>query len=549
MVGQIVWTLESKQEPIKMEMKLVQRSKRGGDVFAPKCIIIVKMKLSICENPSIISYAHHGYPNAIIQRDIDKSLLELEINCDDQEDWVEEKKEIRFIRKGKILKIESEKYAVDTECFYMRLCKKIDEINIKIKRVRSDFTNGVVNLIISSEDYLKCAHEDNEIYRIGIIGGCGLYCKENKQYLSMDISGSILVECSQIKIERIENVINFYAFNVQENKWLKVSSSIVPETMLGKKMFIGINTNLGESQYYNWKYLNYMQLSYTDNDRFVWLDYYMYPRKNYSFNYTQQFLDIENWNFSEFLDLFGGVWNGVLWCINHGYYIELILDEYYIKNRLNYQKKHYMHNNLLYGYDSEKDFVYILGYDIKIKSTKIQKELLDKCIDDMSEIKVIKYKNNNLSMEFDLKHYVQLVRDFLEGVCSGDCFSHILPSKNEAYGLRVFDILLSTKKGNWMVQEDTRTTFLLYEHALIMRERLDFFKYRSIITEDEYIKLVYKCDEMVSSANILKNLTIKNNMTGKCVEKIMLVLHQLYERERNFYVLLLNVLKLKYYTT
>lgn len=519
------------------------KSNRGEDVFAPKYIIKGKMKLSINENPSIISYAHHGYPNAIIQRDIDKSLLELEINSDDQENWEEEKKEIRFIRKGNILEIESEKYAVDTECFYMRLCKKIDEINIKIKRMRSDLTDGVVNLIISSEDYLKCAHEDNEIYRIGIIKGSGLYCKENKQYLSMDISSSILVECSQIKIERIENVINFYAFNVQENKWLKASSSIVPETMLAKKMFIGINTNLWESQYYNWKYLNYMQLSYNDNDKFVWLDYYMYPRKNFSFNYAQQFLDIENWSFSEFLDLFGEIWNGVLWCINHGYYIELILDEYYINNRLYYQKKHYMHNNLLYGYDSKKDFVYALGYDIKIKTTKIPKELFDRCIDGMSEIKVIKYKNNNLSMEFDLYHYVQLVQDFLEGACSADCFSHILPSKNEAYGLRVFDILLSTKKGNWMVQEEARTTFLLYEHAIIMRERLDFLKYRTIITEDEYTKLVDKCDAMVSSANILKNLTIKNIMTGKCVEKIMLVLQQLYERERNFYVLLLKILK------
>lgn len=50
------------------------------------------MKLSINENLSIISYAHHGYPNAIIQRDIDRSLLELEINSDDQENWEEKKK-------------------------------------------------------------------------------------------------------------------------------------------------------------------------------------------------------------------------------------------------------------------------------------------------------------------------------------------------------------------------------------------------------------------------------------------------------------------------
>lgn len=129
----------------------------------------------------------------------------------------------------------------------------------------------MVNLIISSEDYLKCAHEDNEIYRIGIIKGSSLYCKENKQCLSMDISSSILVECSQIEIKRIENVINFYAYNVQENKWVEASSSIIPEIMLAKKMFIGINTNL--------------------------------------------------W------DMFVEIWKGVLWCINHGYYIELILDE------------------------------------------------------------------------------------------------------------------------------------------------------------------------------------------------------------------------------
>lgn len=49
--------------------------------------------------------------------------------------------------------------------------------------------------------------------------------------------------------------------------------------------------------------------------------------------------------------------------LDQGQYVEALLDEFYVPNRIAWQKMHYLHQNLIYGYDRDTAVFYTQGFD------------------------------------------------------------------------------------------------------------------------------------------------------------------------------------------
>ncbi len=49
--------------------------------------------------------------------------------------------------------------------------------------------------------------------------------------------------------------------------------------------------------------------------------------------------------------------------LEQGHYVEALLDEFYVPNRIAYQRMHYLHQNLIYGYDRDAAVFYTQGFD------------------------------------------------------------------------------------------------------------------------------------------------------------------------------------------
>lgn len=502
------------------------------------------MILPVNVNPSIISYAHHAYPMAIMERGKQHCLAVIRLNI--ESDLFEEvlENDTEITKRSSTLEIRNKKYAQNTECFVLKECQTEEDVVLEMLECKADALGGILNLIISGEQYLEAAHTNRDIYRMGIICGGGLLCSENGDYKAIPMSWLEKNNCNTIRLSRKKDEITYWAMG--EKDWIEVYRTRLPEHLADAKLYIGINGNWGELQFYNWKYMNYLQLAYTEKDHFVWLDYFLYPRKNYSFNHAQQFLDITDMSLFEVYEIHGSIADGVLWYLKHGYYVEITMDEYYIPERAATGKNHFYHNNLLYGFSVDESEFYGLGYKDKLQVAAIKKDVVNKYIKEGSQVKIYKYNPNNLAIPFNMKKFIELLKEFVQGESTGFGFCNILPEDDYTYGLRVFEVMLKEQRARYVIQHDQRVVYVIYEHARIMAERLEFFRYRGYFSEEEYEWLQSMCAEMVRSIENMKNLVLKNKIKGNYDDLILVRLEQVYQREKEFYTGLLKVLTDRY---
>lgn len=500
------------------------------------------MKLEINTKPTLTSYAHHAFICAIMERELNEEYLRFQVGVAGDEVWNEYQVDTKFEWKDNLLIIKGSKYATDTGSIIWRRCGETDELFICIEHFQCTNANAIVNLVISGENMDKCAEKNRNIYRLGIVLRYGLLIGLNDKYLEVQNVENNGINMTWFKVVRDNEKVTSYA-SFDGVDWIKVNEETLPEEMQGQRLSIGLNASLGENQYYNWLYMNYLQLYYSKDDSYVWLDYYMLPRKNYRFKHSLQFLDTCNLSVSKAIEVFGDIHRFFRWCIQHEYYVEIHLDEYYIENRPTYGKEHFEHNNIIYGFDDVTGKYSTIGYKVKVVFTDTSYSSIEKAISSSSKIILYKYNPNVKDMKFSLKNLTQNVRELLNGENSSEKVSNILGVQEGTYGLNVFDELIKSEEGNILLFYDCRITFLLYEHCNIMRNRLQFLFEKNYLNRHKCEKIVDLCASMLEKSDVLKNLVIKNKFRKNLDNAILENAKVLYEMEKTFYSKLLMCLE------
>lgn len=514
-----------------------------------------KKILPICNKPRIQIYTHHSYPLAIIESSFNVSdeVIKLRIKDGDKFKWITKTNDtVLKWMENNILSFHAGKFSNNTQCFIMRDCNLNDEIVIEIQYHQYTQPGSGINLILSNEKFDDCNDKNKSIYRFGILRRYGLYVQINEQRCNISNIKNITTYPAWLKVVRRGQSIASYLSGDGEN-WVLISEEELPKDFNNDHLLLGIYTNSAENQYYNWLYSNYIQTFYVGSDisrHLVTLDYYTTPPKNYSSLYMNHFLDFQREDNEVARSMFGNINNYIKWNLNNNRYIEIVLDEYYIPNREAFQKKHYAHSNLIYGYDDTSSCYFIIGHKGKMVDSEISYEVFDCAYNELvysNIIRNIQYNPNSMAYQFDLKAVYWMINEYINGNNTSLYMRNIVPELNGAYGINTYGELLRTELGNISLFRDKRVSYLIYEHNWLMKQRLEFMYKKQIIKNKQFLEVISGFDNILHLSEKLKNFGVKNYMKleAETEKKLIEILSQIEQCEIVFYKELINIMSLE----
>lgn len=226
--------------------------------------------------------------------------------------------------------------------------------------------------------------------------------------------------------------------------------------------------------------------------------------------------------------------------IDEGYYFYSHFDELFVPKRSSYKKKHFIHDFMITGYDTDKKLFYVLGYSsnavfetTEIKFEQLEEALFshveeeDKAASWLHNTIILLRKTDSCTYGFDLGNVYCSLQDYLLKTDSGKIFSMFEKPKGEhVYGIDVysylrkyFNLLIDNKIGY-----DFRPIHTLYEHKKCMSMRLGYMASNCNIKDIDGIQSAYFNIE--NTALDARNLQIKYMMDSnpknllKIIEKL-----------------------------
>lgn len=224
--------------------------------------------------------------------------------------------------------------------------------------------------------------------------------------------------------------------------------------------------------------------------------------------------------------------------IKEGWYVYICIDEFYIPERDAYQKEHFIHDCLVYGFDDFKKEFHIIGYNdkemyqdsrvsyIQIKDSEPRYWIC--CIKKSEQYKFLLDINK---IYIDFKRYLNLMPEIILGD-----FDY----KSAVFGQETNDLLIKYIEDMSVKRTmiDIRYIYLFYEHKKCMLIRLkQLQKFIGIGDANvvEYQKVVSKAEKLV-------RITLKYNIKY-CMQihiKMSRYIKEIAEKEKR---IILDILK------
>jgi len=293
---------------------------------------------------------------------------------------------------------------------------------------------------------------------------------------------------------------------------------------------------------YSWIYSNYINI-FSNKDLSVntWADFYfpmpyeLRPSDNCKFLITQKFK-------RDFLkDKFSSIMEFIMYAINSGCYVHLMLDYFHITGSHDFEKVHRIHDALIYGYDLTRDvikacdFMVTGRYDkITIPISKIDLAFNDYELawnhDFLNGIVYLYSVNLNCDYEFNIDNIFSSIKLYLNScmleywnVYNRENRKDIVCGKDIYEALRCY--VINAKK------IDIRPFYLLYDHKKIMMSRFDYLAEMNL-TNTEYLKSF--CDIKNESQNIVNHIIkygfdAKKKSLEEIVENLKVIESKEYE--------------------
>lgn len=496
-------------------------------MFPLKCI------LPINSNPSVRTCIHHAYPTAIIESEL---LVRLSSN-DSLTMWEEwnDNTNTSFSEGG--VEIFQNNHGEASAALWRDLRKEEDIIVHVDYFKKRDFVRNV-DIFLSGDEVLdEISLEDKTM---GVRWNSYGYFNQKDMYFH-DTEKFVF-----IRLMARSGLISCFG-SADGKKWEELFSKEYDEAKYSK---IGLHVYCGDDRYYEWKYMNYIQLIYNSSNEYkgISLDYYFFPRKNVdnSYMYYINYLDTVYSKISETEDIFESIHQMIHWNIYHSYYVNICMDEFYVPQRAKYKRGHYNHYNLIYGYDDEAERYYVMGYGPNgspIISELPYSAFLENLI---SDDKIVKYKyatNEVIHYEFSIEKLIQQLKELYCNIDSSISAMNILKEEPVLYGISIIEYLITNPDGRRDFRHDKRVVFCLMEHGQIMIERLDFLAKKGYLEEKNKIELIGKMKGIIQKLNTLMMLVLKNMIKEVANDRINLLLQEVYDSEKEFGAELLNCLE------
>lgn len=216
--------------------------------------------------------------------------------------------------------------------------------------------------------------------------------------------------------------------------------------------------------------------------------------------------------------------------IDMGYYLYIYADRYYIATTDYYQKEHLMHELLVYGYDLDRNLIYIAdnleeGKFVQSSCTLDELEegywTMPNEYSFWTEVRFLK-PIPNINYAIHVEQMISAMENYLN---SSETYDLVRDQKYD-FGMqaiqRLFtDIEHAASTGEML---DSRVFHLLYEHKLLMELRLTYLMEKSFIDPDTSFMAL--STRLKQDYYTLRNIVLKYNITrdtrtlGKISERL-----------------------------
>ncbi len=216
--------------------------------------------------------------------------------------------------------------------------------------------------------------------------------------------------------------------------------------------------------------------------------------------------------------------------INSGYYITIFLDEFYISSKEVYNAKHYVHQSLIYGYNSEEKTFFSIGLNkfnvltkLKLKFEEFNEAFINARFyykysalwSEHIAIQLFKLKEFYQYPEFHLEIFNKKLKDYIYSRGSIKNVHNYNKGEKFIYGFKIYNKLklyLKYLKKN-INKIDYRAFHILYEQKNAIYGRLQYIanKYQ---LDYEFLSLIQEFSNIVKSFNALRL-----NILKQCVKK------------------------------
>lgn len=226
-------------------------------------------------------------------------------------------------------------------------------------------------------------------------------------------------------------------------------------------------------------------------------------------------------------------------------YVYIAFDDFYLPEKK--QEKHFLHINMIYGYDDDEKVFFSVGYDGERNYRKllIPFEAAEKAFTSFRKVEVYR-PNHNVNYSFDKQYFLLQVQDFLASehnfVTEEEMNECYLSKKDFFYGFKVYDRveehLLQHIDG---ADLDFRNIHQLYELSLLNMKRMVYLKENLNFNISE--ELIEMSCEIFGISKLMRNYTLKSQIKNdkSLIKRVSEYLNLHKEKNEYFYNQLLTV--------
>ncbi len=469
-----------------------------------------KKVLPIETDIPVYTYSYYGYPHSIIaaKEHTGDHVATIEVKDYDQYRWIENFDNYDVIKKNDSLEIHANHpYMEDLHGVSYRPLKEVDAIYVSIHFQQYAHPWGAVNLFIdgSPEEELILG-DDNYLCRLGYFNREGVYLRIKNQTKHLEYNQKEFPV--NLMLCKDHDIVEAFLCE-GGTKYLLYQERL--QELAQRDLKIGVQIRGNENTYYHWLYRNYIQISCDVDDSDRTMDYFYGVEKDWRFDWYNFFLN--SYKMPQHMINEYGSLKFIKECIDDGKYIELLLDQYHVADRVEYHTIHALHQNLIYGYDDAEKIVHLLGYKnhgkltlttISYSDIKYQFEKRH-CV---KEIHVVEYEQDAYGIEYRGSYIKKMLRQYLDGYNSSQDLAHLMEPRKRVYGIDCYDALLS-EKGMKRLLSDRRVSHLLYEHKALMLDRFRYMSCHGEFDSESLQSISTEYSKVVKTAFNVRALAVK----------------------------------------
>lgn len=502
-------------------------------------LLSMRKILTVNKNPLIWTYTHHGYLHSIISANDKVSYNELDhvakISVKDYNryNWEIQNGQLKYdIDELGNINAYSNRWNLDMNLAFWRKCETVDEIELCIHKQLYSNIRSSITIFLTNDEQTEMT--DMYQYDIKIANSIsnGVYYSTGKIVESnveiypkptLPLKLKLLKDNRKIYLEYVDKELQSCKILIKE--W--------------KNNFrydrIGFAINLGNSSYYEWIFSNYIQL-YSNLEKPMPIEYMANIHKNWhscTMNYFIDYSYIEK----DDLDLYEGSYlKFIERQIDLNRYLEFEINDK-IHNPDNNDNEPFWHQDLIYGYDNEKQYLYLLYYKFGkiVDTTMSYSDFLsekNKISDRKRFVFTLKYNPGIEGYELSKKHLLQLFCEYRDGIN----ISYYEPELEKGYEIGINSLkCYCTKEGIEKLIYDIRISHLLYERAVCNKERIKYLVEKEIVLTEDYRGMVELLDDEIEKLFTVRNLCIRNVFGGRVnIERIEELMNSVLEDEKKF---------------